>query len=149
LQHVPRDTGVAARKGIEPEIVEYLKTPYTAAQLKRVLGQLDMPAGRLLLKKEAAAAGIEASGLRVGAQRREAGEIADALGRRAHRGDATAHRVMVPTGRVPPDARSFRLRTFRRDDWSNSNMVATALFGDGAGAALLTPGGIRPLPRLG
>jgi arsenate reductase-like glutaredoxin family protein len=58
------------REGIEPEIVEYVKTPYTAAQLKRVLGQLHMPASRLLRKKEAAAAGIEA------------------LGRRAHRGDA-------------------------------------------------------------
>ena len=46
-------------KGIEPHIVEYLKTPYTAAQLKTLLGQLKMPAGRLLRKKEAAAAGID------------------------------------------------------------------------------------------
>ena len=50
-------------KGIEPEIVEYLKTPYTAAQLKRLLGQLKMPASRLLRKKEAAAAGIDPSKL--------------------------------------------------------------------------------------
>jgi arsenate reductase (glutaredoxin) len=46
-------------KGVEPEIVEYLKTPYTAAQLKQLLGQLKMPASRLLRKKEAAAAGID------------------------------------------------------------------------------------------
>ena len=46
-------------KGIEPEVVEYLKTPYTAAQLKRLLGQLAMPARALVRKKEAAAAGID------------------------------------------------------------------------------------------
>jgi arsenate reductase len=50
-------------KGVEPQIVEYLKTPYTAAQLKRLLGQLKMPASRLLRKKEAAAAGIDAAKL--------------------------------------------------------------------------------------
>ena len=46
-------------KGVEPEIVEYLKTPYTAAQLKILLGQLKMPAKALLRKKEAAEAGID------------------------------------------------------------------------------------------
>jgi arsenate reductase len=46
-------------KGVEPEIVEYLKTPYTAAELKRLLGQLKMPAKALVRKKEAAAAGID------------------------------------------------------------------------------------------
>ena len=46
-------------KGIEPEIVEYLKTPYTAAQLKMLLGQLNLPAKALIRKKEAAAAGID------------------------------------------------------------------------------------------
>jgi arsenate reductase len=50
-------------KGVEPQIVEYLKTPYTAAQLKELLGQLKMPASRLLRKKEAAAAGIDPSKL--------------------------------------------------------------------------------------
>ena len=50
-------------KGVEPEIVEYLKTPYTAAQLKQLLRQLKLPASKLLRKKEAAAAGIEASKL--------------------------------------------------------------------------------------
>ena len=48
-------------KGIEPEIVEYLQTPYTATLLKQLLGQLNIPASRLLRKKEAAAAGIDAS----------------------------------------------------------------------------------------
>ena len=46
-------------KGIEPEIVEYLNTPYTAAQLKTLLGQLKMPARALIRKKEAAEAGID------------------------------------------------------------------------------------------
>jgi arsenate reductase (glutaredoxin) len=47
------------QKGIEPEIVEYLKTPYTAAQLKTLLGQMNLPAKAVLRKKEAAAAGID------------------------------------------------------------------------------------------
>jgi arsenate reductase (glutaredoxin) len=46
-------------KGIEPEIVEYLKTPYTAAQLKALLGQLKMPAKALVRKKEAAVSGVD------------------------------------------------------------------------------------------
>ena len=46
-------------KGVEPEIVEYLKTPYTAAQLKHLLGQLKIPPSALVRKKEAAAAGID------------------------------------------------------------------------------------------
>jgi arsenate reductase len=50
-------------KGVEPEIIEYLKTPYTAAQLKQLLGHLNMPASKLLRKKEAAAAGIDPSKL--------------------------------------------------------------------------------------
>ncbi len=46
-------------KGVEPEIIEYLKTPYTAAGLKQLLAQLGMPAKALIRKKEAAAAGID------------------------------------------------------------------------------------------
>jgi arsenate reductase len=46
-------------KGVEPEIVEYLKTPYSAAQLKGLLGQLKLSAKALVRKKEAAAAGID------------------------------------------------------------------------------------------
>ncbi len=50
-------------KGIEPEIVEYLKVPYTASQLKGLLGQLKIPAKALVRKKEAAAAGIDPAAL--------------------------------------------------------------------------------------
>ncbi len=46
-------------KGVEPTVVEYLKTPYTAAQLKTLLGQLKLPASAIVRKKEAAAAGID------------------------------------------------------------------------------------------
>jgi len=46
-------------KGVEPEIVEYLKAPYTAAQLRHLLSQLKIPASALVRKKEAAAAGID------------------------------------------------------------------------------------------
>ena len=46
-------------KGIQPEVVEYLKTPYTATQLRTLLGQMNLPAKAVLRKKEAAAAGID------------------------------------------------------------------------------------------
>ena len=58
-----RTLALLREKGVEPQIVEYLKTPYTAAQLKQLLGQLKIPASRLLRKKEAAAAGIDPSKL--------------------------------------------------------------------------------------
>ena len=45
--------------GFKPTIVEYLKTPYTAAGLKTLLGQLKIPAKAVLRKKEAAALGID------------------------------------------------------------------------------------------
>jgi len=50
-------------KGIEPVIIEYLKTPPSAADLKIILGQLKMPAAKLVRKKEAAAAGIDPKAL--------------------------------------------------------------------------------------
>jgi len=46
-------------KGVEPEVIEYLKTPYTAAQLKALLAQMGLPAKAVVRKKEAAAAGID------------------------------------------------------------------------------------------
>jgi arsenate reductase len=58
-----RTLALLREKGIEPVIVEYLKTPYTAAQLKALLGQLKLPAKRLVRKKEAAAAGIDPEAL--------------------------------------------------------------------------------------
>ena len=50
-------------EGVEPEIVEYLKTPYTAAQLEELLGQLGIPAKALVRKKEAASADIDPEAL--------------------------------------------------------------------------------------
>jgi arsenate reductase len=46
-------------KGVEPEIIEYLKTPYTAAQLKTLLGQMGLSAKAIVRKKEATAAGVD------------------------------------------------------------------------------------------
>src|SRR5258708_24609586 len=46
-------------KGVEPTIVEYLKTPYTAPQLKQLLGQLKLPAKAIVRRKEAAEAGVD------------------------------------------------------------------------------------------
>ncbi len=46
-------------KGVEPTVIEYLKTPPSAAELKMILGQLKMPAKALIRRKEAAAAGID------------------------------------------------------------------------------------------
>ena len=50
-------------RGVEPEIVEYLKTPYTAAGIKELLAKLGLPATALVRKKEAAAAGIDPASL--------------------------------------------------------------------------------------
>jgi arsenate reductase (glutaredoxin) len=50
-------------RGVEPNIVEYLKTPPSAAELKKILAQLKMPANGLVRKKEAAAAGIDPKAL--------------------------------------------------------------------------------------
>ena len=58
-----RTLALLREKGVEPDIVEYLKTPYTAAQLKHLLSQLKMPASALARKKEAAALGIDPNSL--------------------------------------------------------------------------------------
>jgi arsenate reductase len=58
-----RTLALLREKGVEPAIIEYLKTPYTAAQLKTLLGQLRLPAKRLVRRKEAAAAGIDPEAL--------------------------------------------------------------------------------------
>jgi arsenate reductase len=41
-------------KGIEPEVVEYLKTPPTASQLEAILNQLGLEPRQLMRKGEAA-----------------------------------------------------------------------------------------------
>ena len=46
-------------KGIAPEIVEYLKTPYTVPQLKQLLAQMKLSAAAIVRKKESAAAGVD------------------------------------------------------------------------------------------
>jgi arsenate reductase len=47
------------KKGIEPRVVEYLKEPPSAAELKRILSLLGMRPRDLLRKAEAKAAGID------------------------------------------------------------------------------------------
>jgi arsenate reductase len=44
-------------QGVEPEIVEYLKTPPSAAELKRILKLLGLTPRELMRRKEAAYAG--------------------------------------------------------------------------------------------
>jgi glutaredoxin len=60
-------------KGIEPEVVEYLKTPYTAAQLKQLLAQMKLPAKAVVRKKEAAEGGNRPEAVR-GSTRRGDGQ---------------------------------------------------------------------------
>lgn len=45
-------------KGIEPDIVEYLKTPLSVAEIKRLLRLLNAQPRQLLRSKEAAEAGL-------------------------------------------------------------------------------------------
>jgi arsenate reductase (glutaredoxin) len=54
-----RTLALLRENGVEPEIVEYLKTPYTEEALKELLTQLGMRPKSLLRKKEAASAGID------------------------------------------------------------------------------------------
>jgi arsenate reductase len=49
--------------GVKPRIVEYLKTPPDAAELKRLLKLLGLSPRQLLRKKEAAEAGLDKRGL--------------------------------------------------------------------------------------
>ena len=46
------------KRGVEPTIIEYLKTPPSAPEIKRILRMLDIPAHELLRLKEAKAAGL-------------------------------------------------------------------------------------------
>jgi arsenate reductase len=45
--------------GVAPRIVEYLKTPPDAAELRRILGLLGLTPRQLLRKREAAEAGLD------------------------------------------------------------------------------------------
>ena len=50
-------------KGVEPEIVEYLNTPPSAAELKEILTKLGMSASEIVRKKEAKEEGIDVASL--------------------------------------------------------------------------------------
>ncbi len=49
-----RVLGIIRNKGIEPHVVEYLKTPPSAKEIKAVLAKLKLGARDLLRRKEAA-----------------------------------------------------------------------------------------------
>ncbi|HZT51951.1 MAG TPA: arsenate reductase (glutaredoxin) [Stellaceae bacterium] len=51
------------KRGVEPRIVEYLKTPPDAAELQRLLKMLGLAPRQLLRKKEAKEAGLDRPGL--------------------------------------------------------------------------------------
>jgi arsenate reductase (glutaredoxin) len=51
------------KRGIEPRVIEYLKTPPDAAELKRLLKMLGLKPRELLRKKEAKDAGLDKPGL--------------------------------------------------------------------------------------
>src|SRR5690348_12957781 len=51
------------KKGVEPQIIEYLKTPPSATELKRLLKMLGLKPRQLLRKKEAKEAGLDKASL--------------------------------------------------------------------------------------
>lgn len=55
--------GLLEDKGVEPEIVEYLKTPPSAAELARILALLGKRPADILRAKEAKEAGIDTASL--------------------------------------------------------------------------------------
>jgi arsenate reductase len=58
-----RTLALLREKGVEPKIIEYMKTPPSVTELKEILGQLKLPASRIVRRKEAAAAGIDPEAL--------------------------------------------------------------------------------------
>ncbi|MGZ9106299.1 MAG: arsenate reductase (glutaredoxin) [Rhodoplanes sp.] len=50
-------------RGIEPQVIEYLKTPPSADELRRILGMLRLSPRQLLRSTEAKAAGLDVSSL--------------------------------------------------------------------------------------
>jgi len=51
------------RHGVEPKVVDYLKTPFSAAELKRLLKLLELTPKELLRRKEAKEVGLTKPGL--------------------------------------------------------------------------------------
>lgn len=64
IYHNPRCTksrqtlALLEKKGVRPKVIEYLKTPPSAAQLKRILKMLKLSPRQLLRRKEAAESGL-------------------------------------------------------------------------------------------
>ena len=56
----PQTLALMQEKGVEPEIVEYLQTPPSAAELKEILGMLGLGPRDILRAKEAKEEGIDA-----------------------------------------------------------------------------------------
>lgn len=58
IYHNPRCTksretlALLREKGVEPEVVEYLKTPPTVSEIKALIGKLNIAPGALLRSKE-------------------------------------------------------------------------------------------------
>ncbi len=65
IYHNPRCTksretlALIESRGLKARIIEYLKTPPSAAEIKKVVKMLGLPAHALVRKAEAAAAGID------------------------------------------------------------------------------------------
>ena len=65
IYHNPRCTksrqtlALLEKKGVKPNVVEYLETPPSPAELKRILKMLGMTPRQLLRKKEAKEAGLD------------------------------------------------------------------------------------------
>lgn len=54
---------ILEEKGVDHDIVEYLKTPPSKAALKRILGMLGMKAHDIVRKKEANEAGLDTASM--------------------------------------------------------------------------------------
>jgi arsenate reductase len=69
IYHNPRCTksrqtlALLEERGAKPRVVEYLKTPPSEAELKRLLKKLGMTAHQLVRRKEAKEAGIDVDAL--------------------------------------------------------------------------------------
>ncbi len=65
IYHNPRCTksretlALLEEKGIQPTVIEYLKTPPTASELKSILKALGLKAADIIRKKEAVEAGVD------------------------------------------------------------------------------------------
>ncbi len=54
---------ILRERGLQPQIIEYLKTPPAAAELRRLLGLLGLTAHQVVRRKDAAELGIDPDAL--------------------------------------------------------------------------------------